>query len=171
MDRNFQLSLFRVLKHEGGYVDHPRDPGGETNLGVTRRTWENWVKRKCLPGEMRSLTPYMVEPLYKKNYWDAVRGDILPSGVDHLVFDFAVNAGPSRAKKTLQAALGVDDDGFFGPKTLAAVLLSDATMTVHKFTERKRAFYQSLPTFTTFGQGWLIRLETVKTEALAMTKD
>lgn len=171
MDRNFELSLYQVLKHEGGYVNDPRDPGGETNLGVTRRVWEQYVGRDCLPGEMRTLTPAMVTPLYKQNYWDAVRGDILPSGVDFIVFDFAVNAGPSRAKKTLQASIGVDNDGIFGPKTLAAVLLSDGRITIHEFTERKRSFYESLPKWTIYGRGWLRRLELVKAEALAMTKD
>ena len=87
MKENWEDCLSHILKSEGGYVNHPQDPGGETNLGVTRRVWQDWVKREVADGEMRTLTPEMVSPLYKARYWDAVKGDDLPSGLDLCVFD------------------------------------------------------------------------------------
>jgi hypothetical protein len=97
MNSNWNNSFNLMLKSEGGYVNNPADPGGMTNLGVTKATWENWVGRESDENEMRSLTPEKVEPLYKKKFFDAVRGDELPVGLDYLLFDFAVNAGAGRA--------------------------------------------------------------------------
>jgi len=125
MQSNWDNSFKLMLKSEGGFVNHPSDPGGMTNLGVTKATWENWVGRESDEAEMRGLTPEKVEPLYKKKYWDAVRGDELPMGLDYLMFDFAVNAGSGRAIKTLQTAVGVTPDGGFGPMTMAAVQAVD----------------------------------------------
>ena len=90
---NWDDAFKLMLKSEGGFVNHPQDPGGMTNLGVTKSTWENWIGRQSDEAEMRNLTPAKVEPLYKKKYWDAVRADELPNGISYLVFDFAVNAG------------------------------------------------------------------------------
>ena len=91
MKDNFVKCLTMLLKHEGGYVNHPRDPGGMTNLGVTKKVYERWIKRKVTEQEMKDLKPENVAPIYKVNYWDAVRGDDLPSGVDWAAFDWAVN--------------------------------------------------------------------------------
>ena len=121
MKENFDVALKALLKHEGGYVNHPADPGGMTNLGVTKRVWEEWVGHEVDEQTMRGLTPDAVAPLYRKRYWDAVRGDDLPSGVDLVVFDCAVNSGVGRASKFLQKAVGVADDGKIGPATLRAV--------------------------------------------------
>ena len=99
---NWKRSFELMLKSEGGWSNHSADPGGMTNLGVTKRVWEQWVGRESNEKEMRSLTPAMVEPLYKCKYWDACKCDDLPEGLDYLVFDFAVNAGPGRSIKTLQ---------------------------------------------------------------------
>ena len=95
---NYNECLKIILMHEGGYVNHPKDPGGETNLGVTKRVYEEWGGTK----EMKDLTVEDVEPIYKKNYWDKIKGDDLPDGLDLCVFDFGVNAGPGRAAKFLQ---------------------------------------------------------------------
>ncbi len=132
MKENFDAALKAVLKHEGGYVNHPKDPGGMTNLGVTKRVWEAWVKKAVGEKEMRALTPAMVAPLYKKQYWDAVKADELPTGLDYLMFDFAVNAGPGRAIQTMQKALGTKPDGVIGPKTLQALKASDPTDLIAK---------------------------------------
>ena len=164
-DKSFEL----MLKSEGGYVDHPSDPGGRTNLGVTQAVWENWVGRSSNEKEMRALTPELVKPLYKKKYWDACKCDELPTGLDYLVFDFAVNAGAGRSIKTLQTSVGANADGAIGPKTLEAVMVCSKDQLIDKFSEEKLRFYQSLPTFATFGKGWTNRVSHVKTDALQMT--
>ena len=168
MNSNWQKSFELMLKSEGGFVNHPSDPGGMTNLGVTKATWENWVGRESDEAEMRGLTPEKVEPLYKKKYFDAVRGDELPMGLDYLMFDFAVNAGAGRAIKTLQTAVGVTPDGGFGPMTMAAVQAVDPNELIERFSQAKEDFYRSLTTFATFGKGWLNRVADVKVKASAM---
>ena len=168
MQNNFNVALQHVLKSEGGYVDHPKDPGSRTNLGVTARTWEDWVGHVPSEKEMRELTPEKVAPLYKRKYWDAVKGDDLPSGVDYCVFDCAVNSGPGRAAKILQETVGVKPDGGIGPITLAAVKSLDPVVLINKYAEKRLAFWQSLPTFDTFGKGWTRRGNEVKDEALKM---
>jgi lysozyme family protein len=168
MISNWDNAFKLMLKSEGGYVDHPADPGGMTNLGVTKATWENWVGRESDEAEMRSLTPEKVEPLYKKKFWDAVRADELPVGLDYLMFDFGVNAGPGRAIKLLQSAVGVTPDGGFGPLTLAAVQAIDPVELIEKFSQAKEDFYRSLGTFATFGKGWLNRVADVKVKANSM---
>jgi len=167
MQSNWDNSFKLMLKSEGGFVNHPSDPGGMTNLGVTKATWENWVGRESDEAEMR-LTPEKVEPLYKKKYWDAVRGDELPMGLDYLMFDFAVNAGSGRAIKTLQTAVGVTPDGGFGPMTMAAVQAVDPVELIERFSQAKEDFYRSLNTFATFGKGWLNRVADVKVKASSM---
>ena len=97
MNSNFERCLQHTLKEEGGFVNNPKDPGGMTNLGVTKRTYEQYVGHPVDEETMRGLTPEMVAPLYKKMYWDVVKGDQLPDGVDYCVFDVAVNSGPTKA--------------------------------------------------------------------------
>ena len=115
MKKNYDKCLETILHHEGGYVNHPQDPGGETNLGVTKRVYQEWGGTK----DMKDLTFDDVAPIYKKNYWDKMKGDDLPSGLDLCVFDFGVNAGPGRAAKYLQTLIGTVADGGIGPNTLA----------------------------------------------------
>lgn len=165
---NWKRSFELMLKSEGGWSNHSADPGGMTNLGVTKRVWEQWVGRESNEKEMRNLTPAMVEPLYKRKYWDACKCDDLPEGLDYLVFDFAVNAGPGRSIKTLQTAVGATPDGIIGPKTLAAVRAIDPHELIEKFSVAKTEFYESLPTFPTFGRGWLNRVADVKVKASNM---
>lgn len=165
---NWDNAFKLMLKSEGGFVNHPSDPGGMTNLGVTKATWENWIGRESNETEMRALTPEKVEPLYKKKYWDAVRADELPVGLDYLMFDFGVNAGPGRAIKVMQSAVGVTPDGGFGPMTLAAVQAIDPNELIERFSQAKEDFYRSLTTFPTFGTGWLNRVADVKVKANSM---
>ena len=165
---NFDAALQHVLKSEGGFVNHPSDPGGMTNLGVTARTWEDWVGHAPSEKEMRELTPEKVAPLYKRKYWDAIKGDALPSGVDYCVFDCAVNSGPGRAAKMLQEVVGVKPDGGIGPVTLAAVSAMDPVELIAKYADKRLQFWESLPTFATFGKGWTRRGNEVKEAALAM---
>jgi lysozyme family protein len=166
MRSNFEHALEELLKHEGGYVFHKLDPGGMTNLGVTKRVWEEWVNRPVDEAEMRALTPDTVAPLYKAKYWDMVHGDQLPSGVDLCVFDCAVNSGVKRASKLLQRAVGVDDDGVIGRATLAAVEDISAEEVIDRFCAERLSFLEALPTFATFGKGWSRRVAGVKTESL-----
>jgi len=168
MKENWDKAFRLMLVSEGGYIHHPSDPGGRTNLGVTQATWENWVGRKSDEAEMRGLTPEKVEPLYKKKYWNAVRGDELPTGISYLLFDFAVNAGVGRSIKTLQTAVGVTPDGGFGPITMAAVQAVDPVELIERFSQAKEDFYRSLTTFATFGKGWLNRVADVKQHATSM---
>ena len=165
---NFPASLKLVLKSEGGFVNHPNDPGGMTNLGVTRKVWREWVNRDVDEAEMRSLTPELVTPLYKARYWDSCKCDDLPRGVDYAVFDSAVNMGPGRAAKLLQAALGVTADGAIGRATIAAATAADPAELLEAFSLGKEAFYQSLPTFATFGKGWMNRVAHVQDAAEGM---
>jgi len=168
MISNFPASLALVLKAEGGFVNHPRDPGGMTNLGVTRNVWREWVNRDVDEAEMRALTPELVTPLYKQRYWDACKCSDLPLGVDYVVFDSAVNMGSSRAARLLQAALGVKADGIIGRATIAAATAADPAELVESFSLGKEAFYQSLSTFSTFGKGWLNRVAHVQDAAEQM---
>ena len=168
MNTNWQTSFELMLQSEGGFVNHPSDPGGMTNLGVTKATWESWVGREVDEAEMRGLTPEKVEPLYKERYWDAVRGDELPAGISYLCFDFAVNAGVGRSIKTLQTAVAVPADGWFGPITMAAVQSIDPVTLIERFSAEKVVFYRGLNTFATFGNGWLNRVADVKAKASSM---
>jgi len=168
MRENFEEALKAILKHEGGYVHHPRDPGGMTNLGVTKKVWEEWVGKPVGEKEMRGLTPDTVAPMYKKKYWDAVKADELPTGLDYLMFDFAINAGPGRAAKTMQKAIGTTPDGAIGPKTMAALKAADPADLIAKFSMEKELFYKALPTFATFGKGWLRRVDEAKSHAVTM---
>jgi len=169
MKDNFDDALKAILHHEGGFVNHPKDPGGMTNLGVTKRVWEEWLGYEVDEKVMRSLTPNHVWPMYKAKYWDKIKGDDLPTGVDYAVFDAAINSGPGRASKWLQTAVGAVPDGAIGPGTMAKVQEMDAKAIVEKYQATRLAFLQSLPTWDTFGKGWGRRVTEVKDAALRMT--
>jgi lysozyme family protein len=162
MIQNFDKSLAAVLVHEGGFVNNPKDPGGMTNLGCTKAVWEEHCGHPVDEKTMRALTPNDVGPLYRRKYWNKVNGDDLPSGVDYVVFDAAINSGPGRAVKWLQACVGVEPDGGIGPKTLAAVQTFDAKQLVKDYTKRRLSFLMDLPTWDTFGKGWTRRVNEVE---------
>jgi len=158
---NFDEALKAILHHEGNFVNHPKDPGGMTNLGVTKRVWEEWVGHEVDEKAMRALTPADVDTLYRRKYWDKVRGDELPAGVDYAVFDAAINSGPGRASKWLQTAVGAVPDGAIGPGTLAKVEAMEPAAIIEKYQATRLAFLQSLPTWDTFGKGWGRRVAEV----------
>jgi len=169
MQDNFEKCLETILHHEGGYVNHPKDPGGETNLGVTKSVWEEWGGTK----DMKDLTPEDVAPLYKKNYWDRVKGDDLPSGLDLAVFDWAVNSGTGRAAKKLQSMIGTVADGGIGPNTLRILgeyieAEGGVENVIRNYQAVRQEFYESLSTFETFGKGWTRRNEETAELALEM---
>tara|TARA_Y100001970_G_C14223425_1_gene854062 strand:+ start:1012 stop:1521 length:510 start_codon:yes stop_codon:yes gene_type:complete len=162
----FKEALEVILHHEGGYVNHPKDPGGETNLGVTKRVYEEWGGTK----DMKELTPEDVEPIYQKNYWDKLKCDELPEALALCVFDFGVNAGPGRAAKYLQSLVGaLPIDGGIGPMTLAAVDKYidkfSVELAVERYQEARQKYYEELSTFATFGRGWTRRVEEVTEKA------
>lgn len=169
MKENFATALAAVLQHEGGYVNDPQDPGGATNKGVTQSVYDDWRRSQGLnPRSVRSLEQSEVEAIYRKLYWNAVRGDDLPAGVDYCMFDFAVNSGWPRAVRFLQRAVGVADDGIFGPLTMAAVKAVPPCEIIARVCATRLTFLQTLPTFVRFGRGWSRRVAEVQTTAVEM---
>lgn len=172
MEANWEKSFAATIKHEGGYVDHPKDPGGATNLGITIGTLSAWLGRKATKAEVKALTLDKVKPIYRQNYWDAVRGDDLPSGVDFAVYDFAVNSGPARAAIYLQNIVGTAPDGKIGPNTIKAVndyaARFGATQLVNELCSQRLAFLERLSTWPTFGKGWGSRVAGVRKAGLEM---
>ena len=167
---NFETCLKEVLKHEGGYVDHPADPGGATNLGVTKKVWEEWVGHEVTKDDIKKLTVADVTPLYRKRFWNVCKCDDLPSGLDYVVFDIAVNSGSGRAAKFLQSAVGATPDGVIGNGTLTCVkrtTLSPLEL-INIICDRREKFYMGLAGFPTFGKGWLRRNEEVRKRAIDM---
>jgi len=172
MLNNFEQCLEKLLVHEGGFVNHPSDPGGMTNLGVTKQVWEEWVSHPVSEKEMRALTPLMVGPLYKRKYWDACHADDLVSGLDYCVFDVAVNSGVGRAVKLLQSCVGATPDGGYGSITHALVqkASADPVKLIELFCAKRLEFLQSLKSFPVFGKGWTRRVEEVQDTAIKMVE-
>lgn len=168
MTDNFDYCLDHVLKSEGGFVNHPQDPGKATNLGVTQKVWEAWLGKSVTEDDMRELTPEMVKPLYKAQYWNRVKGDDLPAGLDLSVFDLAVNSGVHRAGVTLQRIIKAKEDGIIGNQTLFLVKNNDPKDLIQKYAERRRFFVRGLYTYATFGRGWEARITRVETDSLAL---
>ena len=165
---NFDKCLKMLLSHEGGFVNHPDDPGGITNLGVTKKVYDEWIGRESTEQEMRDLTPDDVGPIYKKNYWDRVKADHLPSGVDWCAFDSAVNAGMSRPSQAIQRAVGATQDGAIGPATISLIMEKDPEEIINYVYGVRQDFYKSLKTFETFGRGWTRRNKETLHQALEM---
>lgn len=168
MDRNFSKCLEIVLRHEGGYVNHPSDPGGATNLGITLATFRRFVKPNGSVEDLKKLTKEQAGTCYRRQYWDAIHGSELPDGVDLATFDFAVNSGPSRAAKYLQAVVGVTQDGKIGPATVKAARQMAQSSIIHKLCDDRLAFLKRLSTWPTFGKGWERRVKDVRSDALSM---
>jgi len=168
MKKNFDKCLSMLLHHEGGFVNHPKDPGGMTNLGVTKAVYDKWIGRESTEQEMRDLTFMDVAPIYKKNYWDRCKCDQLPSGADWSVFDWAVNSGTGRASKAMQKIVGAKQDGAIGPKTLQMIANEKAEFLVERMYDQRQSFYEKLNTFETFGRGWTRRNKETKETALEL---
>ena len=168
MKENYQTALNNVLRSEGGFVNNPKDPGGMTNLGVTKRTYEQYVGHPVDEETMRGLTPETVAPLYKQMFWDAVRGDDLPDGLDYCLFDLAVNSGASRAVKFLQMAVGTPQTGKITDREVQMANDADASDLVNKVCNERLVFLQSLNTWATFGKGWGNRVAYVQRTAIKM---
>jgi len=168
MQANYDKCLETILHHEGGYVNHPKDPGGETNLGVTKRVYLEHGGTK----DMKDLLVEDVAPIYKKGYWDKMKGDELPNGLDLCVFDFGVNAGPGRSAKFLQTMIGTVADGGIGPNTLKKlgeyVEKHGIEQCIEDFQGARQDYYEKLSTFATFGNGWTRRVDETTELAISM---
>jgi lysozyme family protein len=158
MSDAFSKALAHVLIHEGGYVDHPEDPGGATNFGITLATLQGWRGRAVSKADVRALTKAEAGDIYRARYWDACRCGELPEPVALIVYDAAVNHGAARAAKLLQEALGVTADGRIGPVTLDAAGSAEPRALVTEIAARRMVLYGNLAHFRTFGLGWSRRL-------------
>ena len=148
-----------VLTHEGGYVDHPNDPGGETKFGISKRSYP--------AVDIKNLTRAQAKAIYKRDFWDKVRGDDFPIGVGLCIFDFAVNAGVDRAVRILQMTVGTVQDGKLGNLTIGKANTLHRNDLIERFTANRILYYTSLRTFKSFGRGWTRRsIETMSTALL-----
>lgn len=174
MKKTYRAALRFILVHEGGYVDHPLDPGGATNFGITRRTLAAWRSIKPwwkLPkSSVQALTRREAGRIYRARYWDGICGDKLPAGIDYAVFDYAVNSGVARAAKALQRVAGVRADGNVGPETLAAISQHHPKTIIRRLISRRMTFLQRLRIWKTFGRGWTSRVNGVLAGALEMER-
>ena len=168
MKSNFDTSLDLVLVHEGGFVDHPDDPGGATMKGVTLATFRRFFGQERSVADLKAITTAQLGTIYRDGYWDKCRCDDLPDGLDYAVFDGAVNSGPGRSARWLQAAVGANVDGGIGPNTLARVAQADPVHAIDAMMDARLAFLKRLSTFRTFGRGWSRRVADVRARAMAM---
>jgi lysozyme family protein len=165
----FERALALVLAHEGGFSDHPRDPGGATNLGVTQRVYDAWRAGRGLARRpVRGIGTDEARAIYRHQYWDAVHGDDLPPGLDYAEFDYAVNSGPGKAVRDLQREAGAAPDGKVGVLTLQAVRAADARALIAGLCARRLRYLKTLRTWAVFGRGWSRRVAEAGQAALSM---
>lgn len=171
MKQNFERALALTLKYEGGYSDHPADPGGATMRGVTQKVYDAFrasAGRSYRP--VKKIEESELRAIYRTQYWDLIQGDKLPAGVDAAVFDYAVNSGATRASRALQSAIGQRVDGNIGNATLATVMDMGEIVTIEALCDERMAFLRRLKTFSTFGRGWTRRVNDVRRACLAMVE-
>ncbi len=168
----FARCLAFTLQQEGGFCDNPRDPGGATCHGITLATLRAWSDNDSLGvPAIRDIAPATVQVIYGADFWNRMQCGEMPAGIDLMVFDQGVNAGPSRSVRLLQQALGFADadvDGCVGPQTLGATAKADPAALIAGLANRQAAFYRSLTDFDVFGDGWLARVDRRRQAAMAM---
>lgn len=160
MRENFDRCMAEVFKHEGGYINHPSDPGGETNFGISKRSYPK--------EDIRNMTRERAAAIYRRDFWAKIRADDLPAGLDMVAFDAAVNSGPARGARWLQQAVGVTADGKVGPATLMAAKSTYAPAAIMRAVGFRAAFLKGLSTWSAFGKGWMRRLDAVEKVAMEM---
>lgn len=147
---NFDQAFERLIGHEGGYVNHPQDPGGETNFGITKRSY---------PAEdIRGMTLERAKAIYLRDFWQAAGCDYVPPAARFSLFDMAVNSGVRQAIRTLQRAIGADDDGVIGPRTLMLLDNISSPQFIAHFNGHRLQFMSALPNWPAFGRGWANRI-------------
>jgi len=147
---SFAIAINRLLGNEGGYVNDPADPGGATNWGISQRSYPSF--------DIASLTRDQAIAIYKSDFWDKIDGDAMPPGVGFQSLDFAVNSGIQTALRALQRAIGVADDGVFGPVSLAALKAADPADTIMRLLAERLMFMTGLSGWASFGRGWARRI-------------
>lgn len=170
MKDNFEACLEHVLQSEGGWADHPKDPGGATMKGVTLATYRKY-KPGATKAQLRAISDADLAMIYRGGYWNKVKGDDLPAGLDLVAFDAAVNSGPGRGARWLQEALGVNPDGVIGPKTIAAANAAHKDAVIDRACDLRLGFLRQLGTWKTFGKGWTRRVEGVRDTASKMAAE
>lgn len=164
---NFTNCLPVTLEYEGGWSDHPKDPGGATMKGITLAVYRVY-RPAATKSDLRGISQHEVEAIYRVGYWNPIEGDDLPAGVDLATFDFGVNSGVSRASKYLQRVVGVEPDGKIGEMTLNAVRSASGKEVIQGLCGKRLSFVSALSTFKTFGKGWSRRIANVEAKAVAM---
>jgi lysozyme family protein len=158
--------------HEGGWANHPKDPGGATMFGVTQAVYDDWrVDHGKLKQTVRDITEDEVRSIFKVRFWDRIKGDDLPTGIDYATFDAAVNSGPARGAKWLQKAVGADVDGKVGALTVRAAWRPDPVVVIRAICANRLGFVQSLKTFRVFGKGWTRRVAEVEALAIKLARE
>jgi len=168
---NYAVCLDRLLEHEGGYVNHPDDPGGRTNKGITQRVYEKYLERSVTKQEIKDIPIEHVSDIYRENYWNRVSANDLPSGVDFCMFDWAVNSGIRRPSRALQKTVGAKMDGKIGPKTIGLVFECDPEAIIEEIYAVREVFYHNLPRFDVFGNGWIRRNEETREFSLHLNEN
>ncbi|MBX6329375.1 MAG: glycoside hydrolase family 108 protein [Pseudolabrys sp.] len=162
-------ALARLLAHEGGYSDHPSDPGGPTKYGITISDYRRYVKPNATAADVRAMTVEEAKAIYRRHYWDALCCDDLPAGVDYAVFDYGVNSGIGRSGRVLRRVLGLPDDTHIVNATvLGALVRRDPKAVVDAVCDERLAFLRRLKTWPVFGRGWERRVAEVRAASLRM---
>jgi lysozyme family protein len=161
-------AISRLLRSEGGYVNHPSDPGGPTNFGITIADYRRYMKPDATAADVRAMKIDEAKAIYREKYWRAVRCDELPAGVDYCVFDYAVNSGTGRVPKVLQRVLGLGVTGRVDEATVAAARKREARALIQSICDERMRFLQALKTWPVFGKGWSRRVGEVRVAALAL---
>ncbi len=172
MKSTYTKAMKQIRQFEGGYVNHPRDPGGATNFGVTQAVYDEYrLAKKDSKRSVKLITEGEVDDIYLTRYAIKLRYDDLPAGVDFATLDGAINSGVSRGARWLQAALGVSSDGVVGAQTVAAAAKSDAIKTIKSLCTKRMSFLRGLGIFSTFGKGWTSRVARVEAESVSMAME
>src|SRR5574338_200511 len=172
MKSTYDVCLPLLLAHEGGYTNHPRDPGGPTNFGITIFDYRKYVKPNATAADVRAMTVGEAKAIYRKRYWDVQRCDELPAGLDYAVFDYGVNSGIGRSGKVLRRLLKLSDQSSaVSDDVIAAARRADAMTIVADICNERLRFLRSLRTWQIFGAGWSRRVAEVKSTALALAAD
>jgi lysozyme family protein len=167
---NYDACLARVLKHEGGYTNHPSDPGGPTNFGITIHGYRRYIKANGNAADVRAMTLADAAKIYRARYWHALRCDELPAGLDYAVFDYGVNSGTGRAARVMQRLLGIGEGTAMTDAVIAGARNANPSALIGRLCDERLAFLKSLRTWPVFGAGWGRRVAEVRRDALAMAK-